>query len=92
VIMFVHFDVGSPLFSSYLCRCIINKRLAVCFAIQNVFSDVFFIICRNNFSACARIISGEGYVNSSEKPNDGNERKVLCLLEKEEVLNILDSV
>lgn len=91
MIMFEHCDVGSPLFSSYLLRCIICKRLAEYFAIQNVFSDVFFIICRNDCSPFALIMSGEGYVNSGEKPNDGNERKVLCLLEKVEVLNILDS-
>jgi hypothetical protein len=68
---------------------IICKRLAEYFAIRNVFSDVFFIICRNNCSPCALIISGEGDVNSSEKPDDGNKRKVMCLLQKV-VLDILD--
>jgi hypothetical protein len=53
--------------------------------LECIFRSVF-IICRNNCPPCALIISGEGDVNSGEKPNDGNERKVLCLLEKVEVL------
>ena len=39
-----------------------------------------------SYSPCAVIVSGEGAINSGEKPNDGNERKVLCLIEKVEVL------
>jgi hypothetical protein len=61
VIIYVHYNVGSLLISSYLGGGIICKRLAEYCNTDCIFRSIF-IICRNNCSPCAVIISGEGDV------------------------------
>jgi hypothetical protein len=58
---------------------IIPKRLLGYCAMQNIFSDVLFTICRTNYSSCALMVSGKGDVSTDEKPNDGNKRKEVVL-------------